>query len=219
MKKMAIPKVSELLKDSTKQSVRSETDTIKIWEAYKDQAALWRAIALLQIPATAMALVLALILWSTRSITLNVPAKPLPGVYAVHELRDNEFINVATEFINLVATYKPNVARRQFEKASEMLIEPMLSYFKTNILNDELKAIETTGRTQFFFPDPSKTTIQRDGKNVIVVFRGDRTKIIGGRDAPPTPAMYEITMTTIPRNILNPYGIVISNVIFESKKE
>ncbi len=214
-----MPKVADLLKDSSVPGVRGETDTIRLWEAYKDQASLWRAIALLQIPATAVALIFALIMWSSRSITLNVPAKPLPGTYAVSDLRDNEFIDVATNFVNLISTYQPRVARRQFEKAGEMLTEPILSYFTTAVLIDELKAIETTGRTQIFFADPTKTTVRREGKNVIVNFGGDRIKIIGGRDSPPTTASYEITMTTIPRNSLNPYGIVISNAVFDTRKD
>lgn len=214
-----MPKVADLLKDSSVPGIKGETDTIRLWEAYKDQASLWRAIALLQIPATAIALIFAMVMWSSRSITLNVPAKPLPGTYAVSDLRDNEFIDIATNFVNLISTYQPKVARRQFEKASEMLTEPILSYFSTAVLIDEVKAIETTGRTQIFFADPTKTTVRREGKNVIVNFAGDRTKIIGGRDSPPTPASYEITMTTIPRNSLNPYGIVISNAVFDTKKE
>ena len=214
-----MPKVSELLKNSAVTTIKGETDTIRLWEAYKDQASLWRAIALLQIPATAVALIFALIMWSNRSITLNVPSKPLPGTYPVSDLRDSEFIDIATDFTNLIATYQPKIARRQFEAASEMLIEPILGYFKTNMLIDELKAIETTGRTQIFFADPTKTAIRREGKYVTVTFAGDRTKIIGGRDSAPTPAVYEITMTTIPRNSLNPYGIVISNATFDTKKE
>lgn len=216
---MSKVKVSSLLKESGVPGSKGETDTIRLWEAYKDQAALWRAIALLQIPATAVALIFALLMYSSRSITLNVPAKPLPGLYATSELRDNEFIDTATDFVNLIATYQPKVARRQFEKAEEMLIDPILTYFKTNMLIDELKAIETTGRTQVFFADPTKTTIRREGKNVIVSFSGDRTKIIGGRDSPPTSSAYEITMTTIPRNSLNPYGIVITNAVFDTKNE
>ena len=214
-----MPKVNELLKSSSVPTQKGETDTIRLWEAYKDQAALWRAIALLQIPATAVAIIFGVVMWTTRSITLNVPARPLPGIYAVNDLRDNEFIDVATEFVNLIATYQPKVARRQFERAGEMLIEPILTYFRSAMLVDELKAIETTGRVQVFFADPTKTTVKRDGKNVTVTFVGDRTKIIGGRDAPPVPATYEITMTIIPRNPLNPYGIVISNAVFETKKE
>src|SRR5690606_41834731 len=60
---------------------RSEADTIRLWENYREQALMWRALALLQIPATFIALVFALWIWNTRSITLEVPAKPLPGRY------------------------------------------------------------------------------------------------------------------------------------------
>src|SRR5690606_19183921 len=113
---------------------RNETDTIRLWENYRDQALLWRAIALLQIPSTLILTIFAFYLWGSTEITLNVPAKPLPGLYSAFEIPDAEFFNVATSYVNLVATYQPAVARRQFVKAREMLKEPMLEIFDREMM-------------------------------------------------------------------------------------
>lgn len=195
---------------------RSEADTIRLWENYREQALMWRALALLQIPATFIALVFALWIWNTRSITLEVPAKPLPGRYLANEIPDAEFVEAATGFINLIATYQPAVARRQFEHARQMLLEPMLSRFDAEMVGVELKAIETTRRTQIFFVDPTSTSIERSDTEVIVSLVGDRLKIVAGKELPPATTKFLVKMTTIPRNDLNPYGIVITDIAFEN---
>ncbi|MCB0309843.1 MAG: hypothetical protein KDD42_01330 [Bdellovibrionales bacterium] len=205
----------ELLKQSSIVDARRESDTIRLWESYRDQATLWRALALLQIPATCIAIIFAIVLWNTRSIVLNVPAKPLPGKYAAQDIPDTEFINIATDFLNLVASYQHNVARRQFEAAAQMLSEPLLSRFVENGLGTELKTIESTNRTQVFFVDPLKTEILRDNdREITIIMMGDRLKIVAGRELPLEKTKFSITMTTIPRNKLNPYGIVITDYGF-----
>lgn len=203
---------SKLLRESSVVDTRRESDTIRLWEGYREQALLWRAISLFQLPVTFIALVFALILWNTRSITLNVPAKPLPGQYAAHEIPDTEFMNVATDFINLVATYQPATALRQFQEAEKMLIDPILSIFKKDMFGIELATIENTDRTQIYFADPTATHLERGQNEVIVSVTGERLKIISGRELPTSKMNFTIVMTTIPKNKLNPYGIVIKSV-------
>lgn len=203
-----------LIKDS-----RGETDTVKLWENYREQAAMWRAIALFQMPTTFLLVIFSLVLWTGRSTTLNVPAKPLPGRYLAKEIPDTEFIEYATTFVNLIATYQPAVGRRQFEQARSMLKEPMLSRFDQEMMQIELKAIETTSRTQIFFIDPIKTKVTRlNEKEITVEFEGERQKIVAGKELPTTQARYAITLTTVPRQTVNPYGIVITNAIYEQVK-
>lgn len=210
---MAKGKIKELLKEGGVSEVKGETDTLKLWEAYKSQAVLWRAIALLQIPATGLAIILAMLMWTTRSITLKVPGKPLPGVYAAQEIPDTEFVNSATDFVNLVASYQHNVARRQYERAAMMITEPFLTKFKDDFITFELKAIETTSRTQFFFADPNETKVERSGKDVKVTFIGDRLKIVAGQELPLARTRFSVTLKMIPRNPLNPYGIAVSDFV------
>ena len=217
-------KAAALLKETVKTAnvvdARGESDTIRLWENYRDQALLWRSLALLQIPATLLALVFSLILWHTRKITLNVPREPLPGQYSVEELPNEKFIEATTEYINLIATYTPATAQPQFLKASQMLKEPLLSKFNEEMLGGEIKAIEQTNRTQVFFSDPTRTETRRlSSTEMLVQVDGIRLKIVGGQELPPAPTRFLVQLTTIPRNVLNPYGIVITNVAVGEPEE
>ncbi len=207
----------EIIKASSVIDSKRESDTIRLWESYRDQATLWRALSLLQVPATALAVLLAFYLWSTHKVMLNVPARPLPGIYAAQDIPDTEFIDTATEFLNLIASYQRNVAERQFNKASEMLKEPMLTTFLTEIMPAELQTIRNTNRTQLFFVDPTKSNVDRSqpGK-VVVEMIGDRLKIVAGKELPLEKTKFILTLEIVPRNSLNPYGIVISDFLFEN---
>ncbi|RIL06144.1 MAG: hypothetical protein DCC75_11085 [Proteobacteria bacterium] len=213
-------KIAQLKKEASLTSLfdaKGQTDTLRLWENYRDQALMWRALALFQIPTTFIIALLSVLLWVTRSITLNVPAKPLPGVYLAQEVPDTEFIEAATDYINLTASYQPNVARRQFIQAREMLKEPMLERFNLEMMAVELKAIENTNRTQIFFADPTKTRLDRiSDQEVLVTFIGERLTIVAGKELEPAKTKFSVTMTTVPRQRLNPYGIVITGVTFEN---
>jgi len=212
-----VEKLSRLIKDTEFVETKGDTDTIRLWENYRDQALLWRAMALLQIPSTLLLLIFSVVLWTTRSITLNVPAKPLPGVYLAKEIPDTEFVEVATNFINLIATYQPAVARRQFSFARQFLRDPLLERFDLEMMSEELKAIENTNRTQIYFADPTKTKLERPNDKIAVVsFTGDRLKLVAGKELPVVTTTFSVTMTTIPRQTLNPYGIVIVNLTYEN---
>ena len=210
----------QLIADTRIAESRGESDTIQVWELHRERAMLWRAIALLQIPTTLIVAIFAIIIWNQRSITLNVPARPLPGSYRAQEIPDVEFISYATDFINLIATYQPKVARRQFEEASKYLSGKILEDFKSDVLGRELSAIEQTDRTQLFWADPLKTKVKRDLRNqVIVEIFGERSKIVAREELPVKYTRYVVTMTTIPRNPLNPYGIIITNVYMSSDRK
>lgn len=211
----AIANAKKLLRDSAIGEARGESDTIRLWEGYREQAIMWRSLALLQIPATFIALVAALLFWFNMQITLNVPPKPLPGQYSATELPKEVFIEAATNFVNLIATYQPAVAERQYFKAREMLIEPFLTQFDEALLKNELKTIINTNRTQVFFADPTKTEYLLENGLVSVSFSGERMKYIAGKMLPRQKSKFTITLTTIPNTELNPYGIVVSNMSIE----
>ncbi|MCO6432480.1 MAG: hypothetical protein J5J00_16625 [Deltaproteobacteria bacterium] len=205
-------KATEIVKDTKILESKRESDTIRLWEGYREQAILWRSLALLQIPATLICVGIALFMTLTRTTVLNVPARPLPGTYSVDELNDAEFIEVAQNYINLISTYQPAVARRQFNKAREYVAEPMLTTFDQDMMITELKTIETTRKTQIFFVDPAEIIVEREGNEVWVTMTGDRVKWVAGKELPAIVTRYVLTMTTIPRNDINPYGIVVTNV-------
>jgi hypothetical protein len=132
------------------------------------------------------------------------------------DVPDTEFIDAATDFINLIASYQPAVARRQFVRAREMTMEPLLSRFTTEMMGTELKAIENTSRTQLYFVDPTQTEVIRDGDDVHVKMIGERLKFVAGKELSPVTTRFVVTMTTVPRSSVNPYGIVITNVASEN---
>lgn len=208
----AVTKNIKKLVNDTKTDGRTSGDTIKLWEGYREQATLWRAVALLQMPGTAFAVALCIMLWSTHNVTLKVPERPLPGTYLAQDIPDVEFINEASDFVNLIASYQPAVARRQFEAARQKLVEPFLTKFDTDIMNFELKAIESTSRTQILFVDPTQSSVRRVGKEVLVTFIGDRLKMVAGKELPTVKTKFTVALTTVPRNSLNKYGIVVSNL-------
>jgi hypothetical protein len=211
--------LKELVGQTSFKEVNDNSDTIRIWESYRDQALMWRSLTLLQFPICVGALVLSIILWQGRVTHIHVPRKPAPGIFRANEIPDQEFIDVATEFVNLVASYTPNTAERQFLRAREVLFGDLLNQFNQQIMKDELKTIQAASRTQLFFVDPNKTVINRSGGDVVVTFMGDRLKIITTRTLPTDTIKYEIKMKTIPRNALNPYGIVITHVSFNDSLE
>ena len=217
--RMAAPNMREVVADTRLNATRSESDTIRLWENYKDQALLWRSLSLLQFPMTFMALIFALVMWSTRVINLTVPSKPEPGVHIAQDIPDTEFINAANTYVNLVATYQPGTARNQFNVASSMLKEPVYTKFREEMVGAELGAIESTARTQVFFTDPLRTKVVRNGTEVTVSLVGERWKVIAGSPLPTTTSRFTITMSTIPRNPMNPYGIVITGVSFKANIE
>ncbi len=217
--RMVAPNVREVVGDTRLKATRSENDTIRLWENYKDQALMWRSLSLIQFPATFAALIFATVMWSTRVVNLTVPSKPEPGIHVAQDIPDTEFINAANTYVNLVATYQPGTARKQFEVARSMLKEPMYTKFGEEMMVSELGAIESTGRTQVFFTDPLRTKVTRNGNEVTVNLVGERWKVIQGSPLPTVTSRFTITMSTIPRNPLNPYGIVITLVSFKASIE
>ena len=93
--RMVAPNVREVVGDTRLKATRSENDTIRLWENYKDQALMWRSLSLIQFPATFAALIFATVMWSTRVVNLTVPSKPEPGIHVAQDIPDTEFINAA----------------------------------------------------------------------------------------------------------------------------
>lgn len=193
---------------------RSGNDTIRLWESYREQAFLWRALALIQMPATFVAVLIALVMYFFADTVIHVPQKPQPGHYSVKQLPDDQFINVAQEVINLVASYQPATARTQFLKARKYLWEPALSEFEKTMMKSELRAIEETSRSQLFFINPNLIRIARfhDEDKIEVRVPGTRQKLIGQKPLAPDDVVFYIKMTTIPRNVANEYGIVVIDI-------
>ena len=99
-----------------------------------------------------------------------------------------------------------------------MVTEPYLTQFREQMLTFELRVIETTARTQFFFAEPNKIEVKRDGRNVFVSFTGDRLKIVAGQELPLVKTKFTVQLAMIPRNPIHPYGIAVSGLTAEDAK-
>ena len=193
---------------------RAGSDTIRLWEGYREQAYLWRALCLLQMPATALSIAAALVMYFFADTIIEVPERPEPGQYSTRQLPDSSFINAATAVVNLIATYQPAVARRQFKTARKYLWEPALTEFENTMMTNEIQQIEETKRSQMFFINPRLIKVERypEFETVVIRIPGIRQKLIGNKPLPPDEMVYYVKMTTIPRNVSNEYGIVVVDI-------
>ena len=206
--------VAKDLKQLERVGGRAGADTIRLWEGYKEQAYLWRALALLQMPSTALSIAAALIMYFFADTIIEVPEHPEPGQYSANQLPDSQFVNAATAVVNLIATYQPAVAKTQFKTARKYLWEPALTEFEETMMGPELKTIEETKRSQMFFINPRLVRVERFPELDMVVVRipGVRQKLIGNKPLPADHMVYYVKMTTIPRNVHNEYGIVVVDI-------
>lgn len=206
--------VADGIKDIEKTPARTGADTVRLWERYRDQALLWRALALLQMPTTFLAITAALIMYFFADTVIQVPEKPEPGFYSVKQLPDAEFITAATNVVNMIATYQPETARLQFTEARKLLWQPALNKFDEEMMQKEIQAIEETRRSQMFIINQSLVRINRfpEKDTVTVRLPGTRFKQIGANQLKSDQMVYEIMMTTIPKNPHNEYGIVVFNM-------
>lgn len=202
--------LKEGLSEMERTAGRAGSDTLRLWEFYKNQALLWRALALLQIPGTALALVMAILMFVTRTQIFNIPEKPLAGYFSVKDLPDAEFVNFATNLVNTAYTYQYVNAERQLTSARRYLWEPALSEYDKRVLGDEMRIISQTARSQMFFIDEGLTKVIRrsnDGK-VTVRFVGTMQRLLGTETARPQEMVIYVKMSTVPRTVENEYGIV-----------
>ena len=194
---------------------RAGADTIRLWEGYREQAFMWRAISLLQIPATGLALLGLLIIYLTADITIEPPEHPQPGIYSVKYLPDSEFLRAATEIVNLIATYQSRTAEKQFKRARELLWEPALTEFEDSVIGQELAKIQVSNRSQVFIINNNLVRVQRIPQKDVVVVRlpGTQQRLISNSQALETEEYcYYIKMTTIPRSSYNESGIVVVDI-------
>lgn len=208
--------VAELVKNGISQQTQEGSDTFQVWENYREQATLWRIIALAQLVTTPLIILFCIFIYTTRSVTVHVPDQPAPGYYRTNEIPKSRYIEKGVDFLNLVASYQPAVARKQYMLAAEMLDAEGLQKFQEESIDLELKAIENTQRTQMYFIDPTKTEIKYKRGFVYVTYYGERQKFISGRELPSVITKYLLTMKTVPRQGINPYGIVIADFSSEN---
>lgn len=207
----------------TEREGRARFDTIRLWDSYKELAILWRALTLIQMPVSAFALILAFYFFVTAEVIVDVPHRPDPGRYSVNQLPDSEFISVAIQFINLIYTYQPYTARKQFlNGARRYLWEPALTRFQKDHAKAELQAIEELSRTQIFYINTRQMRLVRTGEHVVLYLPGTRHRLVGDTPLEPENYAWWLKMKSIPQSLGNEYNIAIVDLRLErlgEKKE
>lgn len=199
---------------------RARFDTIRLWDSYRELAILWRAVTLIQMPIAAVALTLAIFFFVTADVVVEVPHRPDPGRYSVNKLPDSEFISVAVQFLNLVYTYQPYTAKKQFlNGARRYLWEPALTRFQEEHAEQELPAIKELSRSQIFYINSRQMRVMRTGNHVVIYVPGTRHRLVGDTPLPPEDVAWWIKMKTIPHSIGNEFNIAIIDLRLESLKD
>jgi hypothetical protein len=152
---------------------------------------------------------------------IEEPEHPQPGFGPRTGLPDSQYINVATEVINLISTYQPAIARKQFETATKNIWGSDGDEFVKSLLGTELSAIEETKRSQVFSINSQLVEVERipELDTIVVKVPGERQQLIGDKPLPPEKMVYYVKMTNIPRNVLNEYGIVITDIQLKPEEE
>lgn len=216
--------------DSFKGNTQPET----VAKVYREQSYLWRAIALMQIPTTLVAVIVALMCYVNSDNIINVAPRPAPGYFLTSEIPDEEFVKVGIEFLNLISSYQPVTAEKQFNYALNFLMEPVYSLFRNNFLlgspgrDPEIEQIRQIQRAQLFYINRDLISVRRyedqvDPRNSTVEVRipGELIKVLNGvrQDAVNNDRYlaYFVQMRTFPKTIFNPNGIYIVNYNLRTK--
>lgn len=195
---------------------RGPRDTIKVWQRSKKSALFWRSLALFQMPLIAIFVLLSTWFFLKADTVLNIPLDPEPGSYSLSKLPDSLYINHATNVVNLLGTYQPFTARRQFQEVRKYLWEPGLTNFERQFVSRELQAVEETSRSQLFYADNKRVRVERGKDHVVVRIPGTRQKFISSRGLPEEQLVWLLKMRTVPRNVHNENGIAILDLRVEA---
>jgi hypothetical protein len=190
------------------------SDRLRVLNTARDHAHFWRALALVQFPSLIIAIFGAVTMFFFAKTSIEITEKPQPAQFSVSQLPDSEFLYIAKEVVNRISSFQPITARIQFKNVRRYLWEPALSTFEEFIINKELKVIEDTGRSQMFFPVEELIRVEReaDSEKVVVRIPGLKQKLIGMTPVPVEELAYFITMTTIPNNVINRRGVVVTKI-------
>ena len=146
-------------------------------------------------------------LYLNADTIIEVPEHPHPGFYD-HQLPDSQFIAMALSFAALTETFQFSTAATQFSKERPFLWGHALERFDKETTERRLREIESEHLSQVFDVDQGATRVVRRPEldRIEVTLVGG---LSGAKDC--SSVTMSIEMTTIPRNVTNEYGIVITD--------
>ncbi|MDR2338343.1 MAG: hypothetical protein LBE20_06865 [Deltaproteobacteria bacterium] len=198
---------------------------------FREQSYLWRMLSLIQVPATLVAVITAIVLYLTANIIVHVDPKPSPGYYLTDQVPDKEFVLYAVEFANLISTFNAKTAEAQFEYASKFLSPQFYhdfreKYLNKKDLNSEIMLATKLEKTQMFFIDKYFIRVKRIAaenpvnNKVEVRLYGNFTKFVkkNARLVTNTEVVLYVYLQTVPYTVFNPNGVVITGFEYQEPK-
>lgn len=187
---------------------------IETGEKNRRAALRWRVLSVLQFPITLICLFYMLVWYAGGETIMKIPARPDPTILETEDLPDPEFVNVAVQFLNLVATYQPFTAREQFETARKLLADPASTEFEKTYIDQELPTIEESGRSGLFTFDINDIETERDEKTSKVSVRvpGLRQQFVGKNELPRQEMVYYFDLSVMKDAPVENYGILIVDI-------
>ncbi|MCC6934036.1 MAG: hypothetical protein IT292_12430 [Deltaproteobacteria bacterium] len=200
-------------------------------KVYREQSYMWRALALIQFPTTAIAIIIAIVMYVSADVIVDVKPRPAPGYFLVEEIPEQEFIKYSIEFVNLISSFQPSVAERQFRHALNFLQGEFYGQFNIKYLQglpseqSRLSEIMQLQRAQMFYinRDLVVAQIENDPEDprqdrVIVRVPGELYTFLNGvyQQNRIDYGVYYVTLQTIPNTAFNQNGITIINLRLEN---
>lgn len=188
---------------------RVGADSIQLWESFRTQSLLWRAIAILQFPALLFSFILMLFTFFYSDRVVEAPSRPRPMVFEISDISDADLRKFAIQFVSLIGSYQPATVEKQFKLARTMLWEPALSGYSKEFIGKQLERIKNNRRSQLFYISDQQVKVLREPDWAEVRVPGKRQKLIGTTPRPTDEVAWFIKIATVPATELNPFGLVI----------
>jgi len=180
-------------------------------DSFHEQGRLWRLLSVYFAPGTFLSLVAAFFMLIYSVDRQPVELRPAPSIVDVKEVPDDRFFAVADEVVGLLNSYHYSRADAQFNLAKTFLWEPALSQFIKNN-ESEVPKILSLRRSQFFDSTGFPKLPKRANEEFAVAVAGKLQTWIGAQEPTEELLQIKLTMITVPRNAINPWGIVVTSI-------
>ncbi len=166
----------------------------------------WKATTLVSSALTVAAVWYA---WSAYRWCAPCPPLPLPLPGPFYEIPDQEFTSVAVQFLSLAETFDAGSAEGNFRKALSIVHANEYSKLSSRFLTDQLPRIRQNIEEQRFYVDLASLAALRERNVMKVDVRGILKIKKSSNEEQVVPVHYIVELTTVPRNPVHPYGIVV----------
>ena len=186
-----------------------EEELLRMVDRYKVQGHFWRFLSLLQFPIILFLTLYFITRYLGADTLVKVSEPPIPGEVPQDKIPDKEYINTATNIINLIGSYQPTTARDQFETASDFFLDSALASFEETQMNSELITAEESDISQRL--DVYSSRIVREAKgNAQVCLSGVRQKIVDRSPLPQQDVTYCFSFIVDEPFEGSPFGLAVN---------